>query len=114
MKRKSAPYAKPLKALLESGKLPTNSVYLFIGNKSWEKGKSSTIARPDRTIVLPPNDCAANYDWPVNACDILMIETSPVTNDYIDTIVSILFSNGAARVTLISILNLLTIFKKDF
>lgn len=111
---KIPPYGKPLKDLLNSGQLPDNSVYLYIGNEAWEKGQLSSICQPFRTLILPPAHSPLIYDWPVNGCDILMVETSPVDTDYIETLVSILFSYGALIVRLISNNFLLTVYKKDF
>ena len=108
------PYGKPLKALLEQGQLPNNSVYLYIGQKAWDKGQLSAISRASRTLILPPNHSPLIYDWPVNGCDILMIETTPIDTDYIENFVDILFSHGAMKVTLIDINLLSTIYKKDF
>ncbi len=111
---KVPPFGKPLKELLQSGELPTNSIYLYIGNKAWERGKKSSISRTSRTLILPPNESPLIYDWPVNGCDILMIETSPIDTESIEHLVAILFGNGATKVTLISFDFLLTIYKKDF
>ena len=111
---KVAPYGKPLKALLESGQLPNNSVYLYIGDKVWDKGKLSAISRPTRTLILPPNESPLAYAWPVSGCDILMIETSPVETEFIESFADILLSYGATKVTLIQTDLLSIIYKKDF
>jgi hypothetical protein len=111
---KVAPYGKPLKALLESGQLPNNSVYLYIGNNAWDKGSLSAISRPTRTLILPPNESPLAYAWPVTGCDILMIETSPVDTEYIENFVNLLFRYGATKVTLIQTDLLSIIYKKDF
>ena len=108
------PFGKPLKALLESGQLPTNSVYLYIGDHSWEKGKLSAYCRPTRTLILPPKHLPFDYEWPVHGCDILMIETSHVATEYIEDIVRELFKHGAIKVVLISTNLLSTTYKKDF
>ncbi len=111
---KIPPYGKPLKALLEAGQLPINSVYLYIGEHAWEKGKLSAYCRPTRTLALPPNHLPFSYEWCVQGCDILMIETSHVATEYIEDIVSELFKYGATKVTLISTDFLVTTYKKDF
>lgn len=111
---KVPPYGKPLKALLDSGQLQNNSIYLYIGNYAWERGRLSSHSRTSRTLILPPNHSPLNYDWPVNGCDILMIETSLIDTEYIENLVNILFSYGAIKATLISNDFLLTIYKKDF
>lgn len=111
---KVPPYGKPLKALLEDGQLPDNSVYLYIGDKSWEKGKLSSYCRPTRTLSLPPNHLPFSYEWPVNGCDILMIETSHLSDEYIQDIVNTLFIHNAIKVTLISFDFSINIYKKDF
>ena len=110
---KPPPFGKPLKALLENAQLPTNSVYIYIGNKAWEKGKNSSVMRPNRTLILPPDESPLAYDWPVNGCDILMIETSKLDKYYIEWIVDTLFAYAANRIVLISVEMLSTIYKKD-
>jgi hypothetical protein len=111
---KLAPYGKPLKSLLDNGQLPNNSVYLYIGDKAWDKGALSSICRPSRTLVLPPHHTPLIYEWPVNGCDILMIETSPLETEFIENFVNLLFSHGATKIVLINF-NLLSVtYKKDF
>ena len=111
---KLPPYGKPLKALLEQGQLPNNSVYLYIGEKAWDKGYLSSISRPTRTLILPPSEFPIIYDWPVKGCDILMIETTPCDTGSIENLVDILFIYGAEKITLISTDFLSTLYKKDF
>jgi len=111
---KLPPFGKPLKALLEQGQLPSNSVYLYIGDLSWKKGEKSAICRPTRTLILPPKASPLDYDWPVNGCDILLIATSLFSQEYIESFVQLLFSFGADKVTYISTEMLSTIFKKEF
>lgn len=111
---KIPPYGKPLKALLESGQLPTNSVYLYIGEHAWDKGRSSSICRPTRTLVLPTNELPFSYGWPVQGCDILMIETSHLATEYIEDIVNTLFTYGATKILLIQLDFSTIVYKKDF
>jgi len=111
---KVPPFGKPLKELLQSGQLPNNSVWLYIGNKAWDKGKSSSLSRPTRTLILPNGKNPLDYDWPVSGCDILMIETSPIDTEYIEHFANLLFSYGATKVTLIQTDLISIIYKKDF
>lgn len=111
---KVPPYGKPLKALLQSGQLPDNSVYLYIGNQAWDKGKLSSYSRPTRTLILPPKYHPLLYDWPVSGCDILIIETSPLTETFIQELVSILFAFDADKAALISHDFHTAYYKKDF
>jgi hypothetical protein len=111
---KIPPYGKPLKALLEQGQLPSNSVYLYIGEKAWDKAKATAMSRPTRTLILPPEKNPSDYDWPVKGCDILIIETTEVDTEYIEHFVLILFSYGATRVTLISTDFIFSVYEKDF
>lgn len=111
---KVPPYGKPLRALMESGNRPSNCIYLYIGKNAWDKGKNSSICRNSRTLALPFEKSPYLYDWPVNGCDILVIETSPVDTDYIDILAGILFGNEAKSITLISSSLLVTTYKKDF
>jgi hypothetical protein len=111
---KIPPFGKPLRDLIASGGKHDNDIYLFIGQKAWDRGKSSSISRPTRTLILPPGDSPLIYHWPVNGCDILLIETSPVDTDYIEHFVNTLFSYGSNIVRLMSNNLSLTIHKKDF
>jgi hypothetical protein len=111
---KIPPFGKPLQVLLQSGQIPNNSVYLYIGNLAWDKGRSSSISRSTRTLILPFGHNPLEYDWPVNGCDILMIETSQIDTEFIESFADLLLIEGATKVTLISINLLSTIYKKDF
>ncbi len=111
---KIPPFGKPLKNLLESGQLPRNSVYVYIGNDSWEKGRLSAISRTSRTLALPPNRKPIDYEWPVKDCDILLIETSLITDIYREDVVYILFKFDAINVTVIKADFSTMFYKKDF
>jgi len=111
---KLPPYSKPLHQLLTSGQKPTNSVYVFIGSESWDRGKVSSRTRPTRTIALPPDHSPFAYDWPVKGCEILIIETSELVTEYIESIAQALFDYDAERVVLLSLNLLSTTYKKDF
>ena len=111
---KVPPYGKPLRGLIDSGTRPKNNVYLYLGKLAWDRGKNSSFCRQSRTLALPPEKSPLLYDWPVNGCDILMIETSPLDTEYVENIAGIMFGNGAKSVSLISIDLLLTIYKKEF
>jgi hypothetical protein len=111
---KLPPYGKPLHQLLLSNKKPDNNVYCYCGDKAWDLGKSSSICRPTRTLVLPPTHFARSYIWPVAGCEILLIETSEVMDYYIESIVQSLFDYDANSVVLLSFNLLITSYKKDF
>lgn len=111
---KIPPFSNHLKDFLQSGQIPDNNVFMYIGIYAWDKGKSSSICRPSRTIVLPPSHSPLSYEWPVEKCDILIIETSQQTQQYIEDIVQTLFFYEANKVSLISYDFYLTTYKKDF
>jgi hypothetical protein len=111
---KIPPFGKPLKALLDAGALPNNSIYLYIGKFAWQKGKSSSICRPARTLILPSSERPIDYMWPVRDCDILIIETSPQKATYIEDVVYILFKHEAFKVTVITVDFIPTVYKRDF
>jgi len=111
---KLPPYGKPLHELLLSNKKPDNSVYCYIGQGSWEKGKVSSISRPTRTLALPPNHSPFSYLWPVHGCEILLIETSELVTEYIEDIVRVLFAHQAHRIVCLSSEFLSTTYEKDF
>jgi hypothetical protein len=67
-----------------------------------------------KNVDITPKASPLDYDWPVNGCDILMIETSHFSQEYIESFVQLLFSFGADKVTYLSTEMLSTIFKKEF
>lgn len=89
------PFGKPLYDLIKEGCRPKNSVYLFIGKNAWQRGRSSAVMRPTRTLILPPDENPINYDWPVIQCDILIFDTGECTEHYIDLLVFQLLKNNA-------------------
>jgi hypothetical protein len=111
---KVPPYSKPLHEALLNGQRPTSELYLYIGNNAWDKGRNSVVMRPSRTLVLPPNESPTNYFWPVHGCNIIMIETSRLSTEYIELIAQILLDYGSGRIMLISHNLLTTIYEKDF
>ena len=110
---KVPPYGKPLKALLEQGQLPSNDIYIYVGEYAWEKGKKSSQTKPDRTLVLPPKHPPEQYEWPIYGCDILIIETSLLDRSYIEDSVYVLFIYGAKQVIAISPDLQNTLYEKD-
>ena len=108
------PYGKPLRDLLKSGSVPRNSVYLYVGKGAWQEGNWSSRIRPTRTLALPDGESPLNYHWPVQNCDILVIETTRQEDEYIEVLVQDLFCYGATKVHVISPEFELNIYKKDF
>ena len=111
---RTPPFGKPLQQLLSKGVRPSNSIYFYVGYHAWDKGKMSSISRPERTLILPLEKSVLDYDWPVNECEILMIETSQLKTEYLENVAHVLLSEGADKVVLISLNLLPTIYKKDF
>lgn len=93
--KKTAPYGKPLQDLINKGMKPNNSVNLFVGRKAWVKGKAFSISYPDRTLILPAFECPSVYSWPVNDCDILIIDTGYCEMDYLNDLAFYLYEHGA-------------------
>lgn len=111
---KIPPFSKPLKALLESGYKPNNDIYLYTGIKAWEKGKSSSICRPTRTLVLPPFDRPNQYSWPIQGCDILFHDTGGSPEEYIELTAFYLLEYGAEIIRCISMdYSYFATYKKD-
>lgn len=114
MQKKIAPFGKPLNDLITSGNKPDNSVYLFMGENAWEKGRGSAVSRPTRTLILPPQESPHYYHWPVKDCDILIFDTSNSYESRVEELVACLFKDGAEIVRYVSSDFKLTVFKKDF
>lgn len=107
------PYGSILRTKIANNDIPTNDVYLFVGNKSWQTAKDWQLQRPG-SLVLPLNKSPFEYEWPVNGCDILICDTSESMQHIIEDLVVCLYSFGAKIVRFISHDYKLTIFKKDF
>ncbi len=112
---KIAPFGKPLQKAIKSNNPPTNDVYLYIGAKAWEEGyKSSFIARPTRTLILPPGDSPKFYIWPVINLDILIFDTSGCDENLIESLMEELMQCGANAVRFISFEKKLTaVYKRE-
>ena len=107
------PYSKPLHDLQLTGHAPKNSVYIWIGNNAWIKGKSFSASQPTRNIVLPPWDAPEKYKWPVFECDILIQDTGYAELDYVTDLVFCLYQDGASIVRYVAPDFTLTVFHKD-
>ncbi len=90
-----------------------NDIYLFIGSKSWERAKKSSVMRRGRTLCLPPGTLPASYLWPVSDCEIIIIDTGMIQDDLLLDLIAILFASNAVIVRYIDKDNHLIIFKKD-
>lgn len=111
--KKSLPFSKPLTELIAKGYAPTNDVMIFIGNKAWRKGKSFSLSYPERTLALPPWHDPRDYHWPVQECDILIIDTGYPEIDYVNDLVSELYDADASIVRMITHENILKIYNKE-
>jgi hypothetical protein len=105
MFKKLPPYGSYLNSLSIP---PKNSVYIFCGNKAWEK---SSIFQKFRktTLCLPPWLCASKFKWPVQGCDILIFDTGWADESYLSDFAGELYFSNAKIVRCVS--PLLEIFK---
>ena len=110
---KLPPYAKPLHELISNNEVPNNDVNIFIGTKSWNKGRPFAATYPTRTCVLPAWHSAFSYYWPVNNCDILVCDTGYADPDYLLELAQCLYEHGANIVRVISPEYKLYIYHKD-
>ena len=113
---KLPPYGKSLNDFLSAGhSFKDDFVYIYIGDKAWEMGKSSYSIRPFQTLILPPQSLAIAYLWPVHNCDILIVETTSVPEKYMENIVLTLFSYKAKTIISFSFTDKSnTFYEKDF
>lgn len=98
---KLPPYGKYLDELLQSGKTPDNSVYLFVGQSAFIKANNFQCSRPT-TLYLPAYDCPSRYRWPVKGCDILIFDTGWCEIPYLTDIAYCLYQENALVVRSIS------------
>ena len=60
---KRPPYAKEVEAILRTRREP--NVWLFAGPDAWNKAKECRrIHGPGASLLLPPGDDPAGYQWP--------------------------------------------------
>ncbi len=111
--KKTPPYGKTLDNLIKSGFRPNNTINLFIGPKSWEKGQSFSVMFPTRTLILPAWLPASDYYWPVTGCDILMFDTGFSNEEYVEELASVLYQHEADIVRFIDSNNELTVYHKE-
>lgn len=107
------PYGKALYALQKSGQYPKNSINVWAGAFAWRKAQLFTASCPARTLILPPWENPENYYWPVNKCDVLINNTSPCEDDYIEDLVYELYKGGAEIVRYLSPCLELTVFHQQ-
>lgn len=111
---KLPPYARPLYELISTGFRPDNDVNLFVGQHAWKKGKSSSVSYTYRTIALPPWLSPSSFFWPVNQCDILIVDTGYAEESYTHELVYCLYKDGANNVRLVAPDYSIVLFEKDF
>ncbi len=112
-KVKIPPYGWALHQLQRNGLRPSNDVYVFIGNKAWQKAKEFSSIYPKRIMMIPPWLSANDYNWPVKACAVLIFDTGYAEIDYVDEIAKRLFKEGASHVRSVDTDFKLTIHQKD-
>lgn len=112
-RKKSPPYGRPLCKLQQQGYHPTNSVYLFIGNHAWNKGKNFSTIYPERLLILPPWISSKTYHWPVSECDILIFDTGFAEESYIEELVTSLYEHNALIVRVVSPIAPLIVYYKE-
>ena len=113
MQQKIPPFGKSLFALQQKHLKPISSVYLWIGDKAWQKGKAFSPSRPVTNLILPPWECPTTYLWPVKDCDVLILETSFADLEYVEDLVYCLYSAGAEIVRLIKVNDQLIVYHKE-
>lgn len=113
MLKKIPPYSKNLFALQRQGLRPTGTINIWLGNEAWQKGKQGSIYKPLRTLILPPWECPTIYQWPVNQCDIDIIDTGFAQIDYVEDLAYCLYLAGADRVRFTDSDYKLTVYHKE-
>ena len=93
--KKLPPYGKALHELQLQGLRPQNSINIFVGQGAWQKGQNFSISYPERTLVLPAYQCPSLFEWPVNECDVLIVDTGYCEKDYLNDIAFYLYQNKA-------------------
>ena len=113
MYKKVPPYGKPLAELQQKNLKPTDSVYVWIGKKAWQKGESFSRSMPTRTLVVPAWHPPSNYIYPVKDCDMLIYDTGFAELDYVNELAHCLYDDGAKIVRYVDVNFKLTVFHRE-
>lgn len=111
--RKLPPFGRPLYELQSEGCHPNNSINLFIGTYAWQKGHAFSKMYPLRTLILPPWLSPDGYLWSVSECDILIMDTGYADLQYLNELVTELYSANASIVRSIDFINSLVVHDKE-
>lgn len=111
--RKIPPYGKSLRDLQRQGLRPANDIYVFTGLRAWQKSHCFALMYPERLLCLPPWQDPTTFLFPVKGCSILIHDTLASDMDYIDSLASAVFTEGATAVRFISQDFKLIIYNKD-
>lgn len=94
-----APQGEYLRNRILSGQ--KEIVFIFIGAKAAERAKSF-FPRFPYTIYLPFKTSSYAYTWPVEGCEIYLVDTSYSSSSFLKKFILHLFMQGAVLINYIS------------
>lgn len=87
------PFGEAMRVLLQQGMKLNNNLFLYLGNRAWHAAKNA--ASNKHVLALPPNHSPYEFDWPVQGCEVLAIDTSGVAPTLIEQTAHALLLAGA-------------------
>lgn len=87
------PYGLKILKILRAKQLPTNDIFLFVGDGAWESAKIHSQSQA--VLLLPQGESPYNYLWPVEGCSVLTIIKSEVDSHIIKQLAHVVLSSGA-------------------
>lgn len=110
---KTIPYGKSLEELQQQNLILPDNIFIVIGKDAWSFIKG-LIKNFPHSLCLPPFHSSLNYYWPVNKCDIFIIDTGRCSDSYVEELILRLFFFDANIVLYSSLQQTINVFKKDF
>lgn len=113
MHKKLPPFGKELSQIISSGKKPKTAVYVYVGFNAWTRAKKS-YNDGDLVLCIPPYECPTLYHYPVSNCNIVILSTPEIEDEYLEDLILCLYNFKANMVAVITGNNELLLFKRDF
>jgi hypothetical protein len=105
------PYGKEAFFLLSMGVKPRNDIFVYVGEKAWQK--ANVWEDKQVLLCLPLGENPANYFWPVSDCPILLIDTGKLSLFDIEEIAYYLLMFNAEIVRALPVNKPMVIYRRN-
>lgn len=89
------PYGKNVLDHLKSNSIEGGLVWICTGKYAWRLVKNILPNWPNSTLCFPSDYEPTAYQWPVNGCTAILMDSYTTSPDYINRFVRQLFCAGA-------------------